>query len=235
MDTCQRKSSHNKHSGFDYEFKSQGIYSPQQKLENIGMEILVDFERSNINTQWNIEMILSEASEVLVSKVRRNLSSKQISNWHNKYIFINLERSNLCNLSLIDHLTTLSQHLRMQHINLVIEITERNPCGECNSVKAGLEHLHHAGLKLAVDDFELYKGDFRTHEIDQHHFDYIKVDMPRTDVELTLLESFIQTRSEHIIVERIENKEQLKKLENLSGEIWGYQGYLFDMGTHLTL
>lgn len=235
MNTCQLKRYQDKHSGFDYKFKSQGIYSPILERQNIGIEILVDFEKSNINARSNIDMILSEASEILVSKIIRSLRSKPTGNWHNKYIFINLERSNLCNILLIKRLATLSQHFSSLGINLVIEITERNPCGECHSVRVGLDNLYHEGLTLAVDDFELYKGDFRASEINKHHFDYIKVDMPRTNIELRLLESFIQNRPEHIIVERIENKRQLKELEKLSGQIWGYQGYLFDTGTHITL
>ena len=116
--------------------------------------------------------------------------------------------------------------LCMYGVELVIEMTERAVCKGCPAVKKSLEYLYGNHVALAMDDYDYIGCYFRDSLLGLGIFNYIKVDMPLSDLERNKFISFAGGNIErHIIVERVETQEQFSFLSGLN--IYGIQGFLF--------
>lgn len=144
-----------------------------------------------------------------------------------KSLFINLERSNLCDYYLLSELKQASNVLKKSSINLVIEITERDTCSQCKRVSDGLKLLNIMDIPLAIDDFDIYSGDYRNEEFKQGIYSYVKIRVPRNEEEKSKLALFKhQNPSEKIIIENVEKQSDLDFLEKIKPT--AVQGFFFN-------
>ncbi|WP_220771217.1 EAL domain-containing protein, partial [Shewanella sp. MBTL60-007] len=152
---------------------------------------------------------------------------------------VNMERYNLCDMTLLNEICDTNKLLSKHHIQLVIEITERNYCQTCPEVMKGLLFLKHNNVLLAADDFVWWQDDFRCNEVAAGLYGIIKIENPiqwkkyeinacvdsRLEVFRAAIESMLEKQNLKIVIERIENEEEFVLLTGLP--VSGFQGYLF--------
>lgn len=206
-------------------YRLQKIVSLQG--ENIGVEVLLDFQRAQnemsdgllqytqaINDGRSLDFLLN----ILLTKEPKSFA---------KRIFINVERMNLCNKVLLRKIAAAARRLYVDYdLELVVEITERNPCGYCADILHGLVFLKNNKISLAADDFDVYGGDFRSKEVGIGLYDYIKVCMPTSIEQAKMLNEFIRLRKEKVIIEMVERHEEIINL-GVSNRAFGYQGFAY--------
>lgn len=192
----------------------------------LGYEVLLDFSKverneDQLNHPYHKAINDGRALDFLL-----NIILTKPMNFFSKKLFINVERMNLCNKFLMRKMVAASNTLFLKNdVELVVEITERNQCGNCNDIVKGLNFLKRNTVSLAADDFDVYNGDFRDREVLMGFYDYIKVIMPTSSLEASMLNSFITSRKEDVIIEMVEDTNLLKKLNIES--VYGYQGYAY--------
>ncbi len=91
--------------------------------------------------------------------------------------------------------------------------------------------LKQNGVITAVDDYDIYQADFRENELTQNLYEFIKIQSPTSKGEIDILDTFVRTRSEKIIMEHVESPSIFNMLVSLNRFFWGFQGYCFDKGT----
>lgn len=193
----------------------------------IGYEILLDFQKAQQEMKDGVLVYTQAINDGRSLDYLLNIMLTKKPTVSGKKMFINVERMNLCNKMLLRKIVATARHLQTKYdIDLVVEITERNPCGYCVNVMHGLLYLKKSHVSLAADDFDIYRGDFREKEIDTGLYDFIKVDMPKSQLEAVRLNEFIHKRNENIIVEMVENHEKIMFF-GVSGRVYGYQGFAY--------
>ncbi|MFM5316185.1 EAL domain-containing protein [Aeromonas veronii] len=206
-----------------YEIKFEKIVSWHNDI--LGYEILLDFDHARKNgegllAEYKKGMLDSSATEYTLSQLVRVGGM----GFNPKRFFVNIERNHLCNPLLLRKAALVSKELFLNDIELVLEITERNPCGKCIKMLNGLRFLKDSGVSLAVDDYDIYNGDFRTPEVLAGVYDYIKIEMPMNEHERRCFNAFsLQFAQERqkIILERVEYLDDVKALVRP----FGLQGY----------
>ena len=149
----------------------------------------------------------------------------------NKKIFLNIERSCVCNRIIVNEIINFKNYLMTLGIELVLEVTERevSVCWGCCEIKAGLTELSRNKVLLAVDDYDIYNGDFRSSELPIYN--YIKIEVPKNENEYQQLDSFIQNSEGklNIVIERIESQEELTRVikKDATTCLSGFQGFVF--------
>ena len=217
-------------------FKYQNIFLPnltsvKHQGDNIvGAELLVDFdylEAIGIARHQSYRMIcMGEASHKSLDYVAA-ITGKRV-------VFVNIERSNLCEIKILKRITILNTRLNLLGVELVVEVTERDFCGQCCRVIDGLTYLKNNDVKLACDDFDYTS--FRLNQFNSEltlYYDYVKLEFPDNRNEIQDFNKFIKhfSDSKKIIIERIETIEQLRELP--LDKLWGVQGFLFCKGVKL--
>lgn len=207
-----------------YEIKFEKIVSWHNDI--LGYEILLNFDHARkcgegILAEYKKGMLDLSVTEYTLSK----LMCIDGFGFNSKRFFVNIERNHLCNVQLLRKAALVSKELFLNNIELVLEITERNPCGKCIKVLNGLHFLKNAGVSLAVDDYDIYNGDFRTPEVLAGVYDYIKIEMPMNEHERQCFNAFslqfAQQGRQRIILERVEYLDDVKPLVRP----FGLQGY----------
>lgn len=220
----------------DLRFKFQGIFDAKKIFKHkytncmLGSEILVDFSKSaHLGTS-------EEALDTLI--LLGNAANKSLDYAStfikSSLLFVNMERSNLCDIKVLKRIIDISKKLASLGVELVIEITERDFCSSCTRVIEGLSYLKMEKVSLARDDFDYMNLDFKSAGSElKLYYDYVKVEMPLNKAEYSYFNDFLAThyQSKKIVIERIENKTQLKSLD--IDKIWGLQGFLFCRGIPL--
>ncbi|MEZ8785365.1 hypothetical protein AB6D77_22135 [Vibrio splendidus] len=80
---------------------------------------------------------------------------------------------------------------------------------------------------LAMNDFDIYSGDYRNEEFKQGIYSYVKIIAPKNEEEENKLALFrYQNPSEKIIIENIANQSDLEFLEKIKPT--AVQGFFFD-------
>lgn len=206
----------------EYEFKLENIYSSCGRL--FGYEILLDFEKAEMSAStFHYKKSICDASaiECVINKL---LAMK--SNFSGRKLFVNFERLHLCHRQLLSKVAFLSKELSYNKVELVLEITERNECGSCEQIRNGLSYLKSAGVTLAVDDFDIYGGDYRVAEVLSGVYDYVKVEAPTTASQRCKFNKFASLnfmKNKKIIMERVECTTLLQGL----AVPFGLQGYAY--------
>ncbi|MFH0260671.1 hypothetical protein ACPV5U_12970 [Vibrio mediterranei] len=222
-----------KQSSANYQYKMQGIYSASGQC--IGYEVLIDQIRSRetlLGPNVHSDLTFSSSANYLLERIKVAVENGRFEcDWSGKYIFLNIERSNLCDITLLARLIELNSYLLEKQIGLVVEMTERNVCGSCVRIIEGLTLLKQNGVVTAADDYDIYKSDFRANELDMNLYEFIKIQSPCSAREVDMLETFAQIRPEKIIMEHVESTSVFKMLVGLNRFFWGYQGYCFDKGS----
>ncbi|MBO2656085.1 EAL domain-containing protein [Shewanella algae] len=224
--------------GFQPRFKLQTIVNGYGSP--IGYEVLLDFQYALENNQlmkYKTSVVYGESLLPCIQLLHnffREGSNKEL------YVFINIERSNLCDVRAIKKIDDLSKYLKSVNVTLVVEITEREYCKDCCSAVDGLLYLSANKLLLAADDFNYIDDlDHRYEELLSGIYNIVKISVPLSKDEelcLSLFLNIIKSLDIKIIVERVENIEQwdsMRKFFNEDVEVLGYQGFLFCNGVSL--
>jgi len=216
----------NKFNLNDVGFKLQEIVNVDNN--NIGYEVLINSATlpcKIIDYIYNEEIKFPPLTRVLISKLESFVYSNA-TYFLKKYIFINLERSNLCDQFLLCDIAILKNKLIEIDIYLVVEITERNICNKCSKIELGLNFLKKQKVILAVDDYNL-ESDFRKYEVSSGLYQFIKVEYLENSKFISQIESLNKVTRSKLIIERVETKENRHKLNKVDSIIWGMQGFFY--------
>lgn len=116
-------------------------------------------------------------------------------------------------------------------MDLVVEITERNNCGNCARTYEGIEFLVNNGILLAADDFDYIENDFRARALRSLVYTFVKLEFPQNKDDEKKFYDIINSSKKlgiNIIVERIEDKKTIE--DPLFEDIWGLQGFALCKG-----
>ncbi|KIF51629.1 EAL domain-containing protein [Vibrio owensii] len=222
----------------DYLNKSNGIslidinYKLQEivdiKGNNLGFEVLIDprtLSRQAAEEVYSTEIKYPHMSRALVARLDRYIN-RYSDDFKGKHLFINLERSNLCDKYLLCDIVILKKSLEELKANLVVEITERNSCKSCSEIRKGFEFLQKQKVMLAADDYDL-DSDFREKELLSGFYQFLKVEhSTEADHYSKVIELSKKTRTK-LIIERVETKAARKKIMKNDVTFWGLQGFLY--------
>ncbi len=208
----------------EFFYRLQKIVSYQQSV--IGYEILLDFSKAqSLMPDGLIKYTEAMNDGRTLNYLLSKLISEKIKIFRKK-IFINVERVNLRDKMLLRKINLAAKKLlRTNQIQLIVEITERNPCPNCIDIIYGLVYLKNCNVLLAVDDFDIYAGDFRQDELNIGMYDFIKIIMPKSAAEAITFNDFLSNRNEKIILEMVEEHHRLAQW-NLH-IAYGYQGFAY--------
>lgn len=176
---------------------------------------------NEFNTGKTLNQLLGIVKKIVIN------SNGSIFNEKHTLIFVNIERASLCDVRGLNQIRELSILLRHLGGNLVVGLTNANPCKRCPRVLQGLLFLKENDILLAANDFNYLAQDFRDSELKSHLYDFVKLSMPNTDDGMDILVEFIHSElvlnGLKVIVEAVEIMDHLKSLDK--SRIYGYQGH----------
>ncbi|WP_404970518.1 diguanylate phosphodiesterase [Vibrio campbellii] len=211
----------------DINYKLQEIVD--ENGTNLGYEVLIDpinLSKKIANDVYKREIKFPHLSRALVTRLERYIS-RHMSDFAGKHLFINLERSNLCDKYLLCDLVMLKNTLEALNAHLVIEITERSACKDCNSIRKGFEFLQSHKVLLAVDDYDL-NTDFREQELLSGFYQFMKIEHSTKDNYYSrAIELSKKTRTK-LIIERVESHLERSNIALNQVPFWGLQGFLYN-------
>ncbi|OQQ03564.1 diguanylate phosphodiesterase [Vibrio campbellii] len=211
----------------DINYKLQEIVD--ENGTNLGYEVLIDpinLSKKIANDVYKREIKFPHLSRALVTRLERYIS-RHMSDFAGKHLFINLERSNLCDKYLLCDLVMLKNTLEALNAHLVIEITERSACKDCNSIRKGFEFLQSHKVLLAVDDYDL-NTDFREQELLSGFYQFMKIEHSAKDNYYSrAIELSKKTRTK-LIIERVESHLERSHIALNQVPFWGLQGFLYN-------
>lgn len=157
------------------------------------------------------------------------ISSKLPEGFH---VGINFSASHISAPTFVDECMKYKNSFKRHDLNLVIEVTEREPLDIDEHLVQTLNVLHENGFAIALDDFGTgYSGLSYLHDL---HIDYIKIDQSfvgRVNAHqdsTRILDSVLdlaRTLKISIVAEGVETQEQLDYLNR--NDITFLQGYYF--------
>ncbi|WP_404972203.1 diguanylate phosphodiesterase [Vibrio campbellii] len=211
----------------DINYKLQEIVD--ENGTNLGYEVLIEpinLSKKIANDVYKREIKFPHLSRALVTRLERYIS-RHMSDFAGKHLFINLERSNLCDKYLLCDLVMLKNALEALNAHLVIEITERSACKDCNSIRKGFEFLQSHKVLLAVDDYDL-NTDFREQELLSGFYQFMKIEHSAKDNYYSrAIELSKKTRTK-LIIERVESHLERSNIALNQVPFWGLQGFLYN-------
>lgn len=157
------------------------------------------------------------------------ISSKLPEGFH---IGINFSASHISSQNFVEECLTFKNSFNRSDLNLVLEVTEREPLDIDEHLVQTLNHLHENGFAIALDDFGTgYSGLSYLHDL---HIDYIKIDQSFVGRvnghkdSTRILDSVLdlaRSLNISIVAEGVETQEQLDYLNR--NDITFLQGYYF--------
>lgn len=148
------------------------------------------------------------------------------------HVGINFSASHISSPSFVAECLKYKESFKRKDLNLVIEVTEREPLHVDEHLVQTLNVLHENGFVIALDDFGTgYSGLSYLHDL---HIDYIKIDqsfVARVNTEedstriLDCVLDLARKLSLSIVAEGVETKEQVDYLNR--NDITFQQGYYF--------
>lgn len=148
------------------------------------------------------------------------------------HIGINFSASHIASPTFVEECLKYKAQFERKDLNLVIEVTEREPLHVDEHLVQTLNILHENGFVIALDDFGTgYSGLSYLHDL---HIDYIKIDqsfVARVSMEedstriLDCVLDLARKLSLSIVAEGVETKEQVDYLNR--NDITFLQGYYF--------
>lgn len=203
-----------------YNIKLEDIVSCSGDV--LGYEILLDFESAKKDGDWVLKEYKKSIydTSAIDFTIKKIISNKMRLNVER--IFLNFERMHLCNYLLLQRMVLFSKELFLRDIELVLEITERNECNNCQQIYFGLSFLKRMGVVLAIDDLDIYGNDFRMSEVLAGMYDYIKIEMPVNEHQRSQFNRFsIDFKIGKIILEKVADLEEMNGLV----KPFGLQGF----------
>ncbi|MCC8253610.1 EAL domain-containing protein [Vibrio campbellii] len=211
----------------DINYKLQEIVD--ENGTNLGYEVLIDpinLSKKIANDVYKREIKFPHLSRALVTRLERYIS-RHMSDFAGKHLFINLERSNLCDKYLLCDLVMLKNALEALNAHLVIEITERSACKDCNSIRKGFEFLQSHKVLLAVDDYDL-NTDFREQELLSGFYQFMKIEHSAKDNYYSRAIELSKKTQTKLIIERVESHLERSNIALNQVPFWGLQGFLYN-------
>ncbi|HGY9608048.1 diguanylate phosphodiesterase [Vibrio harveyi] len=210
----------------DIHYKLQEIVDVKNRV--LGYEVLLDplnLPKQEIKDLYNREIQYPHMSRALISRLE-HYTHQHTNDFFGKYVFINLERSNLCDKYLLCDIVILRNTLETLKADLVIEVTERNTCQRCPEIQKGFDFLKKQNVLLAVDDYDL-DFDFREQEVLGGLYQFIKVEhSTKQDYYDRVFELSKKTRAK-LIIERVETPLERMQITQSNIPVWGLQGFLY--------
>ncbi|MDV7105981.1 EAL domain-containing protein [Vibrio sp. TH_r3] len=223
-------------SSVNVDYKLESIVDFDKNI--IGYECLVNARRltlEEIKVIFYKEFSLPFLFMNLMKRIKYDLKNNQRDGLHcllkNRKLFINIERSCVCNRVIINEIIHFKKYLMTLNIELVLEVTEREAsvCWACSEIYSGLSELSKNQVLLAVDDYDIYNGDFRSSELSIYN--YIKIEVPKNENQYQQLDSFIRNSQStlNIVIERIESQAELTRVtqKGIATSLRGFQGFVF--------
>lgn len=168
----------------------------------------------------------------LMSQVAANMNAIASKLPEGFHVGINVSASHISSPSFVAECLKYKESFRRKDLNLVIEVTEREPLHVDEQLVQTLNVLHENGFVIALDDFGTgYSGLSYLHDL---HIDYIKIDqsfVARVNTEedstriLDCVLDLARKLSLSIVAEGVETKEQVDYLNR--NNITFQQGYYF--------
>lgn len=171
-------------------------------------------------------------TQSLMAQVAANMNliaSKLPEGFH---VGINYSASHICTPTFVEECLKYKDSFTRHDLNLVIELTEREPLDINDHLAQTLNRLHENGFAIALDDFGTgYSGLSYLYDL---HIDYIKIDQSFVgrvnahEDSTRILDSVLDLArklSISIVAEGVETQEQLDYLNR--NDITFLQGYYF--------
>ena len=215
------------YSEMNFNFNSEPIVNQdgvaiatEMKL-NLIME--QDFNQQQLhefNTGRTLNQLLGIVKKLAID------SDRSIFNEKHKLIFVNIERASLCDVHGLNQIRELSILLHHLGGNLVVGLTNANPCKRCSRVLQGLLFLNEHDILISANNFNYRDQDFRDSELKSHLYDFVKLSMPKNKDEMDMIFDFIDSElvsnGLKVIVEQVETMNEFKSIDY--SLIYGYQG-----------
>lgn len=171
-------------------------------------------------------------TQSLMNQVARQMNAIASKLPEGFHIGINFSASHIISPTFVDECLNYRDSFTRRDLNLVLEVTEREPLNVDESLVQRLNILHENGFVIALDDFGTgYSGLSYLHDL---HIDYIKIDHsfvgrvnadPASTRILDCVLDLARKLSISIVAEDVETKEQFDYLNQ--NNITFQQGYYF--------
>lgn len=171
-------------------------------------------------------------TQSLMNQVARQMNAIASKLPEGFHIGINFSASHIISPTFVDECLNYRDSFTRRDLNLVLEVTEREPLNVDESLVQRLNILHENGFVIALDDFGTgYSGLSYLHDL---HIDYIKIDHsfvgrvnadPASTRILDCVLDLARKLSISIVAEGVETKEQFDYLNQ--NNITFQQGYYF--------
>ena len=213
------------HSEINLNFSSEPIVNQDGVAIATEMNLLLN---QDVNQQqlhvFNTGRTLNQLLDI-VKKLAID-SDRSIFNEKHTLIFVNIERASLCDVHGLNQIRELSILLHHLGGNLVVGLTNANPCKRCSRVLQGLIFLKEHDILIAANNFNYRNQDFRDSELKSHLYDFAKLTMPKNKNEMKMIFDFIDSElvsnGLKVIVEQVETMHEFKSINYR--RIYGYQG-----------
>lgn len=168
----------------------------------------------------------------LMAQVVDNMNAIESKLPEGFHVGINFSASHIAKPDFVEECLRFKDSFHRKDLNLVLEVTEREPLHVDEDLVQTLNTLHENGFVIALDDFGTgYSGLSYLHDL---HIDYIKIDQsfvarvnadPDSTRILDCVLDLARKLSLSIVAEGVETKEQLDYLNK--NDITFQQGYYF--------
>lgn len=168
----------------------------------------------------------------LMAQVVDNMNAIESKLPEGFHVGINFSASHIAKPDFVGECLRFKERFHRKDLNLVLEVTEREPLHVDEDLVQTLNTLHESGFVIALDDFGTgYSGLSYLHDL---HIDYIKIDQsfvarvnadPDSTRILDCVLDLARKLSLSIVAEGVETKEQLDYLNK--NDITFQQGYYF--------
>lgn len=168
----------------------------------------------------------------LMAQVVGNMNAIESKLPEGFHVGINFSASHIAKPDFVEECLRFKDSFHRKDLNLVLEVTEREPLHVDEDLVQTLNTLHENGFVIALDDFGTgYSGLSYLHDL---HIDYIKIDQsfvarvnadPDSTRILDCVLDLARKLSLSIVAEGVETKEQLDYLNK--NDITFQQGYYF--------
>ncbi|KAA8596184.1 hypothetical protein F0Z19_5065 [Vibrio cyclitrophicus] len=181
--------------------------------------------------ELNSPFLFLDLLKRLNAKLNSTSNQELTSLLKDKKLFINIERSCVCNRIIVNEIINFKDNLKALNIDLVLEVTEReiSVCWACPEIYSALKELSENNVKLAADDYDIYDSDFRESEL--FIYDYVKVEVPINKKQENKLNLFLNSSQNNfnVIIERIQSQSDFHRVlyKRTRTNLSGYQGFLF--------
>lgn len=189
---------------------------------------LKDIEKSNLTgytAKWILERAINDYNII-------KSNNKFIYN--NFYISINLSFKEIEDNVFIDFICNLLEESSLKENSICLEIVEKFPAKDLQSIQLAINKLKNAGFLVAIDDFGveysnldiLEKIDCDIIKLDKYFIDDIETSFIRKEV-VYFISKVCNYTNKIVVCEGVETQEQENVIKNFNNERFYIQGYYY--------